>query len=113
MNMKITIASPHFIVTEKLETYTMEMAAKLSHLDARLVRCDVLLKIDNSSTNDNKVCEMNVAGDKKKLFASSRSNTFEEAIANVIHELENQLRKQKVLPRRDGEKMEIDTDNKE
>jgi putative sigma-54 modulation protein len=110
--MNIIIASPHFIVTEKLQEYTMEMAAKLSHLDSRLVKCDIILKIDNSSTNDNKVCEMIVVGDKKRLFATSRTQTFEESIANVIHELENQLRKQKVSPRHDGEKMEMDTDSK-
>ncbi|HXB12980.1 MAG TPA: ribosome-associated translation inhibitor RaiA [Bacteroidia bacterium] len=108
--MNIIIASPHFIVTEKLQAYTIEMADKLTHFDSHLIKCNVLLKIENSSTDDNKVCEMTATGDKKKLFASSRCTTFEEAVKNVVLELESQLRKQKVSARRDGEKMKMDSD---
>ncbi len=109
-NMKIIIASPHFTLSEELQQFTMDEAAKLAHLDQRLVMCSVLLKFEHSSTDDNKICEMNVTGDKKKLFASARSQSFEDAITHVIHEIENQLRKQKESPRHNGEKMQIDTD---
>jgi ribosomal subunit interface protein len=108
--MKIIIASPHFTLSEQLQQFTMDEAAKLTHLDKNLVMCSVLLKLEHSTTNDNKICEMNVTGDKKKLFASARSESFEAAISNVIHELENQLRKQKESPRHGGEKIKIDTD---
>jgi putative sigma-54 modulation protein len=107
--MNIIIESPHVILTEQLQDYTMEKAGKLAHIDERLLKCEVLLKLDNSSTDDNKVCEMIVSGNKKRLFASSRNKTFEESVTQVIHELEKQLGEKKIAPRGSGEKIEMNT----
>src|SRR5580692_5693727 len=108
--MKIIIESPHITDNSLLQTYEMEKATKLAHIDERLVKCEVMLKLENSSTDDNKICEMSVVGDGKKLFASERSKTFEDAINRVVHALENQLRKQKITPRHSGKKIEMDND---
>jgi putative sigma-54 modulation protein len=109
--MKIIIESPHFTVDKQLQSYTMEKAAKLAQLDERLLKCEVLLKLDYSSTDDNKICEMVVSGDKKRLFASSKNKTFEESVAHVIHELAKQLGERKTAARGTGEKIEINTDH--
>jgi len=109
--MKIIIESPHFTVDKQLQSYTMVKAAKLSHLDERLLKCEITLKLDHSSTDDNKVCEMKVSGDKRRLFASSRNKTFEESVAQVIHELEKQLGEKKIASRGSGEKIEMNTDH--
>lgn len=108
--MKIIIESPHFTVTHQLQSYTMEKAGKLVYLDERLMKCEVMLKLDKSDTDENKICEIKVSGDKKNLFASCRSLTFEDAINQVIHALEKQLRTQKISARHDGKKLEISSD---
>lgn len=105
--MKIIIESPHFTVTEQLQNYTMEKVGKLAHMDERLMKCEVMLKLDKSDTDNNKICEIKVTGDKKNLFASCRRLTFEDAITHVIHALEKQLRTQKLTVRHDGKKLEI------
>ena len=109
--MKIIIESPHVILTEQLQEYTMEKAGKLGHIDERLLKCEITLKLDNSSTDDNKVCEMKVSGNKRRLFATSRNKTFEESVTQVIHELEKQLGEKKTAPRGSGEKIEMNADN--
>jgi putative sigma-54 modulation protein len=109
--MKIIIESPHIILTEQLQDYTMEKAGKLAQINGHLLKCEVLLKLDNSSTDDNKVCEMKVSGDKRRLFASSRNKTFEESVTQVIHELEKQLGERKLAPRGSGEKIEMNIDH--
>jgi putative sigma-54 modulation protein len=108
--MKIIIESPHFTVNEQLQHYVIKKVSKLAHFDERLIKSEVLLKLDNSGTDDNKVCEIRVNGDQKNLFASSRSIAFEDAITQVVHALEKQLRKQKVSARRDGKTIEINND---
>jgi len=109
--MNIIIESPHVTLSEQLQEYIMEKAGKLAHIDEHLLKCEVTLKLDNSSTDDNKLCEMIVSGDKKRLFASSRNKTFEESVAHVVHELEKQLGERKKAPRGNGEKMEMNSDN--
>ena len=108
--MKIIIESPHFTVNEQLQAYTMKKVEKLAHFDERLIKCDVLLKLDKSAKDDNKICEIKATGDKKNLFAESRSLTFEDAITEVVHALEKQLKKQKTNARRDGKKLEMTSD---
>jgi putative sigma-54 modulation protein len=109
--MNIIIESPHVTLSEKLQEYIVEKAGKLAHIDEHLLKCDVMLKLDGSTTDENKVCEMILSGDKKRLFASSRNKTFEESVAHVIHELEKQLGERKKAPRGNGEKIEMNSDN--
>ena len=108
--MKIIIESPHFTINEQLQSYTLEKVGKLAHFDEKLIKSEVMLKLDKAEADDNKICEIKVTGDKKNLFASRSSRTFEDAIIQVIHALEKQLRKQKVVARHDGEKLEINND---
>jgi putative sigma-54 modulation protein len=108
--MNTIIESPHIILTEQLQDYIMEKASKLAHIDEHLLKCEVTIKLDNSSTDDNKVCEMIVSGDKRRLFASSRSKTFEESVLQVVHALEKQIEEKKIAPRSNGKKIEMNTD---
>ena len=111
--MKIIIESPQFTVNEQLQEYTIKKAGKLSHIDERLIKCEITLKLNNSDTDDNKICEIKVSGDQKNLFASGRNQTFEGAITEVIHAIEKQLKKEKVKARRDGRKIEIGSEANE
>ena len=93
--MQIIVASPHFTVSIGLNEYVIQKVKKLEHLNQRLIRCDVFLKLDKSGTDDNKVCEIKVSGSGKSIFAGSRGLTFEDSITQTVHAVEKQLRKQK------------------
>jgi len=106
--MEIIIESPHFTIDEQLQDYTMKKVGKLTHFDEMLLKSDVLLKLERSGTDDDKVCEIRVKTHHTDLFASSKNQTFEEAITQSVHALEKQLKKHKLQARRDGKKMDID-----
>lgn len=108
--MEIIIESPHFTVNELLQDYTIKKISKLTHFNERIIKSEVFLKLDRSATDDNKICEIKVSAPQKKLFASGKALTFEDAITVAVHALEKQLKKQKIQARRDGKKLEINSD---
>jgi putative sigma-54 modulation protein len=111
--MEITIESPHFTVTPELNDYIQSKAGKLEHLNERLILCEVCLKLNKSSKDDNKICEIKVLGPQIELFASQRSTTFEDAVTETIHALEKQLRKEKTKKEKGKEKMQVDDTSSE
>lgn len=106
--MEIKIESPHFTVSTHLNQYVTDKVSKLEHLDERLIRSDVYLKLDKSSTDDNKICEIKVIAPRKSIFASRRSITFEDAITQSVHALEKQLRKRKSKWESNNEEIHIE-----
>jgi len=111
--MEIIIESPHFTVGAELQEYTMQKVGKLAHFDEKVVKSEVLLKLEKSSTGDNKVCEIRMKTHHTNLFSSSKDNTFEEAIIQCVHALEMQLKKYKLPGRGDGKKMEPENNTEE
>jgi len=109
--METIIESPHFTVNTLLQEYILKKTSKLTKLDERLIKCHVLLKLDKSNIEENKVCEIKVDGPKKSLFASCQGLTFEDTITQTIHAIEKQLRTKKEKPRRDGKKLKMDEEN--
>lgn len=106
--MEITIESPHFTVSRQLNEFVRAKVSKLQHLNERLISGAVRLKLDKSSTDDNKICEIKVFGPQIDLFASYHSMTFEDAITETMHALEKQLRKAKTKKEKDNDKIHID-----
>jgi putative sigma-54 modulation protein len=93
--MRITIESPHFTLSQRLTEYITTKVNKLEHLNERIVLTEVCLKLDKSSTNNNKICEIKVFAPQLELFANHHCMTFEDAVTGTIHALEKQLRKHK------------------
>lgn len=106
--MEIKIESPHFTMSQQLNDFTKAKVGKLEHLNERLIVSEVFLKLDKSSTDDNKICEIKVLGPQIDLFASYRSITFEDAVTKTVHALEEQLRKAKTKREKGSDKMEVD-----
>lgn len=106
--MEIKIESPHFKLSQQLNVFVNEKVGKLEHLNERLIISEVCLKLDKSSTDDNKICEIKVLGPRIDLFASERSTTFENAVTSTIHALEKQLRKSKTRKEKGKDKMKIE-----
>jgi putative sigma-54 modulation protein len=106
--MEIRIESPHFKLAEQLNEYVNDKVIKLEHLNERLIRSEVCLKLDKSATTDNKICEIRVLSPGKDLFACKRNTTFEDAIAKTVHALEKQLRKKKTKQEKEKAKLTIE-----
>lgn len=105
--MEITIESPHFTVSQQLNDFVTAKVSKLEHLNERLILGEVRLKLDKSSTDDNKICDIKILGPRIDLFASYRCMTFEDAITEAIHALEKQLRKEKTKKEKGRDKMQV------
>lgn len=106
--METTIESPHFKLTRELTEYVNSKTGKLQHLNERLILCEVCLKLDKSSTDNNKICEIKLFGPQIDLFASHQSMTFEDAVVETIHALEKQLGKQKTKNEKGREKLKVE-----
>jgi len=103
--MNIIIESPHFTVNSLLEEYVTKKVSKLSHYNERILKAEVLLKLDTSDTEDNKICEIKVTAPGKNMFAECKCSTFEDAISDVTRSLEKQLKKQKAKFHQGTEKL--------
>jgi putative sigma-54 modulation protein len=111
--MEIKIESPHFTVSRELNDFINAKVGKLEHLNERLIVSEVCLKLDKSSTDGNKICEIKVLGPQIDLFASQRNTTFEDAVTETVHALEMQLKKAKTKREKGRDKMEIEDTEEE
>lgn len=93
--MEAKIQSVHFKATEELQEFIQGKVDKLSRINDKFISVDVYLKLDNSNTHDNKVCEMRISIPGHELFAERQCKTFEEAASLVTDALHDQLMKRK------------------
>lgn len=93
--MTINTQSVHFDADNKLLGFVNERVSKLSSIYENIVDADVILRLDKSSTNDNKIAEIKIRVKGSELFAKKQCLSFEEAIDNSIDALKTQLKKYK------------------
>jgi putative sigma-54 modulation protein len=93
--MEIIIESPHFKVNELLNEFVTAKVSRLAHINDRIMKSEIFLRLDKSSTDDNKICEIKIFAPGHNLFASRKCLTFEDAVTQTVHALEEQLKKQK------------------
>ncbi len=93
--MEVTISSLHFKADVKLEEFIREKTSKLSNLFDGVIGCDVILKLDSVSNNENKIAEIRVMIPGNDLFAKKQAKTFEEAVDNAVDALKRQVKKHK------------------
>lgn len=93
--MKINTQSVHFDADGKLLGFIDEKVSKLTTYYENIVDADVTLRLDKSSTNDNKIAEVKVRVKGNELFAKKQCSTFEEAIDLCVDALKTQLKKYK------------------
>lgn len=93
--MEVTISSIHFKADVKLEDFIREKTAKLGKLFDGVISCDVVLRLDAASNNENKIAEIRVMIPGNDLFAKKQSKSFEEAIDNAVEALRRQVKRHK------------------
>ncbi len=93
--MNVNIKSVHFRADKKLEGFIEKKIQKLSGLHEGLMGSEVILRLDNSDTRENKIAEIRLSLKGEKLFAKKQSKTFEESTDQAVDALKKQIEKYK------------------
>lgn len=93
--MRININSVHFKTDRKLEDFITEKVEKLSSLYDGIVGSEVILKVENTDSPENKIAEIRLEIRGNDLFAKKQCKTFEEATDTAVEALRKQLVKYK------------------
>lgn len=93
--MDIQIQSLGFDADKKLIDFIKSKTTKLIKFSDNIISAKVILRLQNSQTDDNKVVEIKLEIPKNSIFAKRNNKTFEEATDNVVDALKRQLTKKK------------------
>lgn len=89
--MNTQIQSLGFDATKTLQKLINHRLEKIGQMSDRILDAKVILKIDKSDVDENKVCEIRLVIPGNDLFAKKKAASFEQALDNVIHALEKQV----------------------
>lgn len=81
--------------SESLSQTITEKLKKLHHKFNWILKAEVFLKLENNSSGENQVCEIELSAPGPRLFATATADHFEKAAILTIKELERQLEKRK------------------
>ncbi len=93
--MKVTISSLQFKADVKLESFIREKVTKVSNLFDGVIGSDVILKLDQATTHDNKIAEIRILIPGNDLFAKKQAKSFEEAVDSATDALKKQITRHK------------------
>jgi putative sigma-54 modulation protein len=93
--MNIKISSVHFRSDKKLDDFIREKLMKMPTLFDGIIGSEVILKLENNDSRDNKIAEIRLIIPGYDLFAKKQSKSFEEAADQAIEALRKQLVKHK------------------
>lgn len=93
--MMINIQYVHMPTSESLSRIITEKLKKLHHKFNWILKAEVFLKLENNSSGENQICEIELSAPGPRLFATSKKDDFEKAAVSTIKELERQLKKRK------------------
>lgn len=93
--MKVKIQSIHFDADVKLLNFIESKVGKLNTYSNTIIDSEVFLRLDKSSSHENKIAEIKLLVPGNDLFAKRQCKTFEEATDLAVEALRRQLKKQK------------------
>ncbi len=93
--MTINIQSVHFTADRKLLDFVNEKVEKLNTFYDGIITSEITLRLDKSSTSDNKIAEIKMLGKGHEFFAKKQCETFEEATDLACEALRTQIKKYK------------------
>lgn len=98
--MKTDIQSVHFKADKKLLNFIEEKVDKLSTFYDGIIRSEVILKLEKSDMDTNKVAEIKLHIPGNDLFAKRQCSSFEEAVDESVEALRAQVKKHKEKTKR-------------
>jgi len=93
--MKINVQSVHFDADNKLIDLINVKVNKLNTFSEKITSSEVILKLDKSKVNENKIVEIKLNVPGRELFAKRQCKSFEEAVDGSVEALRTQIRKHK------------------
>lgn len=93
--MKINIQDVNFNAEQSLIEFTKERLSKVEHFFDRVIDVDVFLKLENTSSKENKIAEIKVHVPKESVVVTKQCKSFEEAIDTGCKAVERSLLKLK------------------
>ena len=93
--MKINIQTPGFNAKPGLMGYVQEKIEKLSRFKREIIAGGVVLRLDNSDTKENKLCEIKLAIPGNDLMGGAKCKTFEEAVSKAVDIIRGQMKRRK------------------
>ena len=94
--MNIKIQSLHFDADKKLIEFIEQKVGKLSQVADDTIGAEIVLRIENSDTNDNKAAEILInIPHAPDAFARRQTKSFEESVDLAVAALRRQLKKLK------------------
>ena len=93
--MTIKINSVHFKADGKLESFIKEKVQKMQSIYEGIIGSEVILKLENTESRENKMVEIRLIVRGYDLFAKKQAKSFEEATDQAMEALKKQLIKHK------------------
>ena len=93
--MKVNTQSVNFTADKKLINFIQKRMNKLEMFYDKVIKTDVLLKVENTSDKENKIVEARVSVPGDSFIVKKQCKTFEEGTDNAVSSLERQLKKRK------------------
>jgi putative sigma-54 modulation protein len=93
--MTTNIQSVHFDADKKLLDFATEKVNKLTTYYEGIISCDIIMRLDKSSTSDNKLVEIKLLAKGNELFSKKQAASFEEAVDLTCEALKTQIKKYK------------------
>lgn len=93
--MTTNIQSVHFDADKKLINFANERVNKLTTYYDGLISGEIVLRLDKSSTDENKLVEIKLHAKGQELFSKKQSASFEESIDLACEALKTQIKRYK------------------
>ncbi|RLD29211.1 MAG: ribosome-associated translation inhibitor RaiA [Bacteroidetes bacterium] len=93
--MKVNTQSVNFNADQKLIDFIQQRMDKLEQYYDKVIKTDVLLKLENTSNKQNKIFEAKISVPGDSFVIKKVCKTFEEGADSAVNSLGRQLKKRK------------------
>lgn len=91
--MVINIQYQKMPSSESLNKLLLKKLQRLGDKYSWVIKANVLFKEEHDKSGEDNICEIELSAPGPRMFAKSRSNDFEKAMAETINDLKRQLEK--------------------
>lgn len=93
--MKTNIQYVKMPTSETMSDYVAKKLKKLENHYDWLIKADVFFKLENNTSENGKICDIELSLPGAKIFATSNEKNYEMAVKETIADLDVQLKKRK------------------
>lgn len=93
--MTLNIQSPNITLKQEIIDFLNQKLKMLSRRYNEIIGVDVSFRIEKSSIDENKLCEIRLIISGYDLFACAQCKSFKESITKTSEALERQIEKRK------------------